>query len=614
MKTKKIAYLMLGLTALASCSNEKELYDQNQVDLTKELQNAESKLGTAIDKNHTWIMTEKKTVTVAKFPDGFAPSEVYIYNANPLIDSTATVLAQTANPNSSITFEAPTGYSQLYAVCIDKDTKDARVAAFGINESAVSFNETKGYQFSTVASSRGAAPRKAPVKQSELNWQKTFHAKNFADSGWDDEWAYIEQGDAQVEFADFTHYKNVALNFIPEGQLNYRDRIEKYDAVREYYYTVVNKDGGEVTVTPVWSDTGNPTPRIGYFYFEPGGEQNIKTVRKYIFEAPIPMNYHNVKDENIPAEQTVKSYKLIYYDAEGNPSYTFPKGTRIGFFNTVNNRYISMISEPFNWYGVGEANLELSNYFRDKGAGDATLGWNVGWETYPHTVMFQRDGENFIGFGDWIKDFDMNDILLMMHGDVEQLPVAEIQEKKTHVFTYAFEDTRNGDYDVNDVVLRVTRTQGSKLNVELVAVGAADSLKVYYKPVSGSAVELFGGLEVHEAFKNASGVESMFYNTESINATKFPSSVVSIDDHTFTFATADFYIVNLTKNIEMHTPASQGMVGQAPYGICVPNAWSWPVEKRCIVASYPDFKFFAQKAGANLDWYFFPAGGVITLP
>lgn len=605
---------MLGLSVLASCS-DKELFDQEAADHAKELQNAEAMLGTTIDKNHTWTMTEKKTVTVAQFPEGFVPSELYIYNADPLIDSTATVLAQTTNPKSAITFEAPTGYAQLYAVCIEQGTNDARVAAFDSNEKTVSFSDAKGYKFSTVASSRSAAPRKAPGNRADLNWQKTFHAKTFADTGWDDEWAYIEQGDAQIEFTDFKRYKNVALTFVPEGKLNYRDLIEKYDAIREYYYTVVDKDGGEVTVTPIWSDTGNPTPRIGYFYFEPGAEQNIKTVRKYIFEEPIPMNYHNVKDENIPDEQTIKSYKLIYYDAAGNPSYTFPKGTRIGFFNTVNNRYMSsMISEPFNWYGIGEANLELSNYFRDKGVNDATLGWNVGWETYSHTIMFQRDGENFIGFGDWIKDFDMNDILLLLTGDVEQLPVAELQEKKTHVYTYAFEDTRNGDYDVNDVVLRVTRTQGSKLNVELVAVGAADDLKVYYKPVSGDAVALFGGLEVHEAFKNASGVESMFYNTETVNATSFPSTVVTIDDHTFTFATADFYIVNLTKEIEVHTPASQGQVGLAPYGICVPNAWSWPIEKRCIVASYPYFKNFAQKAGANLDWYFYPAGGVITLP
>ena len=610
---KKLIFCAALLLLATACSKERDLYDSAALEekqQAEERDHAEKQLGIVFDQKQTWMMSQVRELQITQLPTDINTTSVMILSANPFLSNTANVLSYSDKPVNKMYYEAPQDCSTLYVACIDADG-DARVRAFDVATSTVDFSvKTQGYQIEEAAASRRMAPRKT-ASLNELQWQPTFNAKTFASTGWADEWAYVEQGDAKINFTDFTRYKNIALTYLPEGKLNYRDIVSKNSAIRDCFYTV-DKNGGEVTVTPIWSDTGNPTPRFGYYYFEPGADQNIKTVRKFIFEAPVPMNYHNKKDSEIPSEQTILSYKLIYYDAEGNPSYNFPEGTRIGFFNTVNPRYISAINEPFNWYNIGDANLELSTYFREKNVGEASLGWSVGWETYSHTVMFQRDGENFIAFGDWIKDFDMNDIILLLNGDVEDLPVAGLETPKNQVFTYAFEDTRNGDYDMNDVVLRVCRNASNKLTVELAAVGASDEIKVYYHdPITKQDVPLFNGQEVHAAFREKTGVQSTFYNTLEANATSYPTSVVTIDDRTFTYAKADFFIKNVTKGIDVHTPASQGITGCAPYAICVPTEWAWPVEYQAITGAYSTFKGFASNLSSNLDWYNFPVSNKV---
>jgi hypothetical protein len=613
---KKYYFMAIFAILLSACSKDKDVFDSDAA-ASKELKNAEDHLGVKIDPNQTWVTTNNLTVTIGDLPTDLLTQNILIMDVNPLVDSDAQVLANASASDRTIKLEIPQGQKMLYAAAIDANG-DVRVASFEVTEPTVSFKAEQGYaQIQTPAAARRAmAKAKAPLKRSELQWKPTVQAKMYADKGWNDEWAYIESGDVKTQFTNMAYYTDIVLSFLPEAALNFRDTLNKAEMVRNDYYAIVGKGGGEVIVTPIYRNTSNRNSRVGYYYFTPGDERNIKTARKYLFEEPVPMNYHNKSRNDIPQECTIQSYKLIYYDAEGNPSYDFPEGTEIGFFNNVDQQS-NMLGETFNWYNEGEANSDLSGYFKEKNVlPDWAKAYNVSWETYSHTVMFQRGGNTFICFEDWVQDFDMNDIVLLVNeeSNVEPAPVAPTHSCKENIrfyrYSYGFEDTRNGDYDMNDVVLRVWRPslQKNQLTIEVAACGASDSVYIFYNTLEGERLPLFSGKEVHQLFREL-GYDAEFYNTESINAPTLPKMTLNINNfNDFNYARADFFIVNKTKNLEVHMPAALGIIGGAPFGICAPQkAWAWPKERISIVKAYnPYFGPYAADHNVNVDWYMFP--------
>lgn len=194
-------------------------------------------------------------------------------------------------------------------------------------------------------------------------------------------------------------------------------RFEAANGIKQLYAVCIAAGGGEVTVTPIHRDTSNPNSRFGYYYFVKGQDRNIKTAPKFIFEEAISFNNHGISKDNLPDEKTIESYKLIYYDEAGNPSYTFPEGT-----------------------------VTVSNW--------------------------------------------------------------------------------------------------------------AD----------------------------------------------------------FSYARADFYIYNKTKDLEVHLPSAQGLTGASPYAICIPQKnWRWPKERISVVKAYSMFAGFAANSDVNIDWFNYPNTSVLTL-
>ncbi len=174
------------------------------------------------------------------------------------------------------------------------------------------------------------------------------------------------------------------------------------------------------------------------------------------------------------------------------------------------------------------------------------------------------------------------------------------------VYTYAFEDQKvNGDYDMNDVVLKISyhavREQGvikeideSKLDIKLVASGATFNIKVYLgqrdangKPIE-NPVALFGDQEIHAAFGVSEGV---MVNTGRNNA-----NVV-----TLTGVTPPTGWNGDLKNLDIWIWVNPGSGSASetqifyltdkekpvPYAIMIPNDWRWPTERTCITKAYP---------------------------
>lgn len=200
------------------------------------------------------------------------------------------------------------------------------------------------------------------------------------------------------------------------------------------------------------------------------------------------------------------------------------------------------------------------------------------------------------------------------------------------IYSYAFEDTHNGDYDMNDVVLKVQEfTDGEgddavqKLRIKLVAIGATLNLNIRLYPAAEpgdgevahyagdfTVLEYNNKTEVHEML----GVEQgMMYNT-GWNGNKVRPITIVIEKGNYNPSALPIAIYS----------AEQGEIrlagaGQAPYGVVIPKDWSWPTERTNIETSYNEtsttegdqsFKNFAEHAGESQKWFNHPTNKVMN--
>lgn len=581
---KKLLFscVVLLLTACSKSSNFS--YEWNEGNSGKDVPNT---FEVSVDPQHTWEMSTQNSLKIKSFPTDFETKVVMVLDANPFSTDEATILAYEESKVSILKYEAPSYATKLYAACVNGDIM--RVRRFDVKTGEVDFSESAATYAPSKANRRAA---------SQLTFQKTFNATHFADQGWDDEFAMLPEPSETESFTKFTEYHSMFKGFLPEGNNNNR-KLEAYDDIWKCSSITVSKEDGEVCFIPVHKES-SVNQSIGYYYVLPGQDLNIKTCKKYVFPSISKIN----KTQDICDQ---KVYRLKYFDEQGNESYQFPKGTRIGFFAHVLQTGISK-TEPLDWYAEGTLNVALSNLIAEK----AETGPLDGYKEFTHVVMFERNNEMLIGMEDWIKDFDYNDINIMLRGDIEKLPASEAEiPNHTHIYSYAFEDTQSGDYDLNDVVLQVKRIWGSnKQEIKLVALGAMDRIKAYYTNEEGETIPLFGGKELHDAV----GVpQNTFVNTETLNVedSKLPKQTITFNYSKFLYNKADFFIINETKNQVVHVPSAIGLKGLNPNGVCIPFAWQWPKERVRIFTAYPLFKGFAENMEVNTDWYTQPADNQI---
>ena len=67
-------------------------------------------------------------------------------------------------------------------------------------------------------------------------------------------------------------------------------------------------------------------------------------------------------------------------------------------------------------------------------------------------------------------DKDFNDIIMEVEGGIEGPTPPPTPEKNT--YTFCFEDTKNGDFDMNDVVIKAVREDATTVRYSIVACGA----------------------------------------------------------------------------------------------------------------------------------------------
>ena len=180
--------------------------------------------------------------------------------------------------------------------------------------------------------------------------------------------------------------------------------------------------------------------------------------------------------------------------------------------------------------------------------------------------------------------------------DTSEVPTQTIPGEPA-VWTYAFEDTPLGDYDMNDVVIKVSENaeDATRLDITLCCTGAANNLTVY---LDDMVLFAGSGKEVHQVFGQAAG---KFINTVNDGIKVDPITETIRKPANFSFETADFWIKSPSGDVHV---AKQG---EDPHGIVVPGNWRWPREFQCIKDAYPNFIEFAKDAATTDDnikkWY-----------
>jgi hypothetical protein len=180
--------------------------------------------------------------------------------------------------------------------------------------------------------------------------------------------------------------------------------------------------------------------------------------------------------------------------------------------------------------------------------------------------------------------------------DTSEVPTQTIPGEPA-VWTYAFEDTPLGDYDMNDVVIKVSENaeDATRLDITLCCTGAANNLTVY---LDDMVLFAGSGKEVHQVFGQAAG---KFINTVNDGIKVDPITETIRKPANFSFETADFWIKSPSGDVHV---AKQG---EDPHGIVVPGNWRWPREFQCIKDVYPNFIEFAKNAATTDDaikkWY-----------
>ena len=185
------------------------------------------------------------------------------------------------------------------------------------------------------------------------------------------------------------------------------------------------------------------------------------------------------------------------------------------------------------------------------------------------------------------------------------------------VYTYAFEDqTLNTDYDMNDVVLKVSYVvdeEGTgenagkvvynkkKLNVTLVALGAT-----YEITAKIGDADLFKegneGKELHQVLGVSKGIMVNTGEKAQNGVTPKSCTVDAPDKWNGEFESLPVSIHVSTTGKDYVFPNND----EYPHAVMIPVDWAWPTERTNVITAYPKFKNWATSTAtprADSDWY-----------
>lgn len=296
------------------------------------------------------------------------------------------------------------------------------------------------------------------------------------------------------------------------------------------------------------------------------------------------------KYDGADATLTGTTYKLAYFDENGNSSFTFPAGTHIVFFEIIGNNG--------SWWNEDQYcfNIRYSLPWMNRDFYYKRNENHPSWKEYDAAqtfVTYRWNGQTVLGMEDEGGDDDMNDILFFVNGKFKSHDIPDIgNDPAPQEWILACEDLGStDDFDFNDVVFRVSHIAG-KTEAEVTVLDAGGILP---------ATIFRGDTEIGEAHEML-GVATNVMTTDEKNTTVSEPKKISVPaDFSMTENMGGFKIYvanNETSVVSVNAPGK----GEVPQIICVPGTWKWPKERVSISDAYPDFGTWGANWQDN-TWY-----------
>lgn len=611
MKTK-LFISAVGLLLLASCAKT-DLYDAEEVQRVAEQTNAEKMFGCKFSPDQDWCSTVSGEVSVnvdasvKKVHLMVVTVESYQDPENPEVTTrTAFKTINQAEPqgrtNITLTYDAPEANDGLFVAFI---TNDNGYFVSKVENGVASMNNarTRGGNKLTTG---------YVLPDSTLFHVETSSVSYASERGWNpgellyqlNDYTNLKMtGDPSDYDGEFKKYFGIHLaTQLPNGK--FKDNTEFVKNTDEYnnglYYTSVK--GEPIILTPAYKH--DQAKRFGnevfnsdlyYYYYKPEevtGDfvEFIKSLPKY---KVIPFNkVFGEKEDSVVKKHG--SYPLPFFKtkdsrtvADANTVCTFkwPGGYKVGF----------MIQAKCDWegelkqgeiYGDGRLNNDINKWPNFKSSGFDEL------EDYPRMFWMTYNGKVFMSWESG-TDRDFNDVIIQVEGGTV---IPEENEPDLEWFTYCFEDTQNGDYDMNDLVIKATRIDETTVEYRIVACGAYDD--IYARNINSGDItdeaevhELFGVTD-HHTFINTDGSNYGYVSCRKKVAKSFTFLGQPILEKPYLYDGTTGKTVLLAG------------AGESPHGVLIPTDFKYPTEKTIISDAYPIFLRWAVNNDKDADlWY-----------
>ena len=311
-----------------------------------------------------------------------------------------------------------------------------------------------------------------------------------------------------------------------------------------------------------------------------GGKSNTGSylqTRLWSFEEYTGSSATAITDFELP----VQYFPNIYPAKSEKASAIIPAGYRIGFLIRKDNTD----DKSGCLYGYGELNKEINTF----GQFNSALTKYGMKEDDPRMAMFTANGKTYLCFEEG-ADTQYSDVIVELGGGIQSF--YETPDVFGQVYTYCFEDRDEGDYDMNDIVIKATRIDLTHVEYSLEACGGTD--EVYLHNIHGD--KLNEKTEVHALFNQSRTPINVIGETRIE-----PVIEIITVDPSFSLSDPDTqpYIYNASTGKEIHL-AQQG---QDPHAIMISDDFQYPQENVCIKEAYPAFVAWCQDRTQSTNWY-----------
>ena len=622
-------FAAIGLLVLASCSKSTDLYQPpvepvtptpvtpTEPEVTQEDINAnvQKVFGVTFDPNHDWNSTVSGEVKIIA-NSTIKKVQVLVYVSKIDEDGetvTSMNIMNEAELNGATTitlnYEAPKDNLGIYVAFIDGNKKIFKKVE-GNTANIAETPKTRGEDWDltqelnlTLPSGEYKIAGSEESYASQRGWnpgEQLYYMDNYGDQAMAAE-GYSDEFTATFRAMIFSYFVNKANNLpLVRASDYYNDKAYPFTTGHQpiIISPVYKSDKAKQYGNEVWNSD------LYYYYFKEEDLANasdqvafLKSLPKYKALA-FKDYFGETEDDKI---RKSSSYALLYY-GDGTPEvgtkgdYIFPKGYKIGFMVRAKTDFKEngKPRKQGELYGDGRLNNDINSY-SECNFKSSKLGTDG-----PRLAYLALNGRKYMCWESG-TDRDFNDVIIEIECGIEvpEIPI----EPEYETYTYCFEDTKVGDYDLNDIVIKAKRKNKTTVEYSIVACGAYDEL--YVKNINAGKIK--DNAELHSLF----GVSDTktFINTESggtiyppVTATKTVGAEFKLADPT----TAP-YIYDATTGQEIR----MSKIGEDPHGIMIPNDFKYPLEKVCIKNAYAEFNNWGQNSVTSTDWYTKPVSGKV---